>query len=215
MSAIDQFREDFRKNKISSYYSGYLHFAFTFGLGLAVITYCLWNLSKPSSLELLTIPVTFLYANFIEYVLHRWPMHRKVPLMYIFFQRHTLDHHHFYTDDAMAFETHRDVRMVLFPPEMIFFLIAAFAVPIGYIVSLFLGLNVAYLFVAMGIGYILNYEFFHFLYHAPKDSWLSKIPFLESMRKGHTLHHDHGLMGKFNFNITYPIFDYIFGTWKN
>ncbi len=33
------------------------------------------------------------------------------------------------------------------------------------------------------------------------------------LRHHHTVHHDPRLMNRYNFNITYPIFDWLFGTW--
>jgi len=32
------------------------------------------------------------------------------------------------------------------------------------------------------------------------------------LRRHHTLHHDHELMSHYNFNITYPITDWLRGT---
>jgi len=45
----------------------------------------------------------------------------------------------------------------------------------------------------------------HFIYH---------IPSLKFLRRLHFQHHDIKEMDKYNFNITYPVFDVVFGTLK-
>jgi sterol desaturase/sphingolipid hydroxylase (fatty acid hydroxylase superfamily) len=43
-------------------------------------------------------------------------------------------------------------------------------------------------------------------------SWVGRLPFMDRLRKHHIRHHDRHLMTRYNFNITYPICDHIFGT---
>ena len=73
--------------------------------------------------------------------------------------------------------------------------------------------NAALLFIATVFSYYLNYEWLHFAYHLPETHFVAKLPFISTLRKLHHTHHDTQLMTKYNFNITYPIFDVIFGTY--
>ena len=70
----------------------------------------------------------------------------------------------------------------------------------------------ALLYVATAIGYFLNYEVLHFAYHTPATSSLARLPGMRRLRRLHTLHHRPSLMQDYNFNITYPIGDVLFGT---
>jgi hypothetical protein len=62
--------------EIDPLFSGLLHFAFTNLVGLGVIAYAASQVRGPRS-SLLTGPVTFLYANAVEYFLHKGPMHHR------------------------------------------------------------------------------------------------------------------------------------------
>ena len=57
-----------------------------------------------------------------------------------------------------------------------------------------------------------TYELFHFAYHVDPQSWLGRLPLIYRLRRNHVLHHDKALMTRYNFNITYPICDRLFGT---
>ncbi|MFL5319893.1 MAG: fatty acid hydroxylase family protein, partial [Myxococcaceae bacterium] len=76
--------------------------------------------------------------------------------------------------------------------------------------------NAGWLFAATGVGYYLTYEWFHFAYHLPENSAVGRIGLVRVLRKHHADHHDLTRMGRYNFNITFPIFDSVFGTtWKD
>ena len=167
---------------------------------------------RPSWLELLTVPVSFLIANLAEYFGHKGPMHRKAAGLGIVFRRHTLEHHHFFTHQAMSFESTRDFKMVLFPPVLLIFFLGGIATPLGALAFLLLTPNCGWLFVTTAMAYFLSYEWLHFSYHLPDGHWLSRTRVLARLRKHHTHHHDLALMGKWNFNITFPICDAVMGT---
>lgn len=162
--------------------------------------------------EWLTVPLTFLYCNLAEYLGHRGPMHRKTRFLAGIFQRHTVEHHSFFTDEAISFDSPRDYRAVLFPPILLVFFFGFFAVPVGAILYYLVSPNVCFLFVFTAILYYLNYELFHFSYHVDPQSWLGRLPLIHRLRRNHVLHHDKALMTRYNFNITYPICDRLFGT---
>ena len=70
----------------------------------------------------------------------------------------------------------------------------------------------ARLFVATAVGYFLTYEWLHFAYHQPPDGFIGRRWLVRELRAHHTLHHDVARMQKWNFNITFPICDTLFGT---
>ena len=167
---------------------------------------------SPSALEWLTVPVSFLVANFGEYFGHRGPMHHRRPALGLLFQRHTLQHHRFFTAEAMQCATTRDFKMVLFPPVMLVFFIGALATPIGVVLGLLVSPNVGWLFAATALSYFLTYEWLHWSYHQPNDSWVGRRTLVRVLRGHHTTHHDIHKMTRGNFNITFPIADWLFGT---
>ncbi len=210
--SIQQVREAYRTEEMPRLYEGHLHFLFTSLFGLGGIALCVWLMRDVTWPELLTIPVTFLYANLAEYLGHRGPMHRRKKYAPIVFDGHTGIHHRFFTEDDFAYEGHRDWHALLLPPYMIVFFFGLFTVPIGVLLYFVVSPNVAYLFVATGLGYFVGYEWLHFCYHAPEDSVLLRLPFMRSLRKHHMTHHNPRLMTRYNFNITFPIFDWLLRT---
>jgi hypothetical protein len=211
-AAVAAFRRRYRLEQVGTGYRGWLHLGFTGAVCIVAIGWCIAELEQVKPLEWLTVPITFLYANLVEYFGHRGPMHHPKPGLRLIFERHTRQHHRFFREDAMAFESSRDFKAVLFPPALIVFYLLAFAAPAGLLVSWIFSANAALLFVATAIGYFLNYELLHFAYHAPRDTWVARLPMMDRLRSLHTLHHRPELMQRYNFNITYPIGDRIFGT---
>lgn len=209
---IRRFREQYRNLRIPGYYSGVFHLGFTSVASVAVVVFSILQLHSVTALEWLTIPATFLYANLAEYLGHRGPMHHPAGFLRLIYERHTLQHHRFFTDEAMQFDSSRDFHAVLFPPVLMVFFITAFALPVWALLVWLFSANVAYLFVATAIGYFLNYELLHFAYHTAPDSWVSRLPGMQVLRQLHTRHHDPALMQRYNFNISYPICDALFGT---
>ena len=209
---VRRFREEYRAREIGRHYIGWLHFAFTTCGCLAVIGLAASRLSNVVWHQWLTIPLTFVVANGVEYAGHKGPMHHPVTGLGLIFRRHTLQHHHFYTHDAMAAESARDFKMTLFPPVLLLFFLGAIAVPIGAAIFVLVSENSGWLFVATAMAYFLTYEWLHFSYHLPPDSFVGRRWIVRVLRRHHTAHHDKALMSRWNFNITFPVFDRLLGT---
>jgi hypothetical protein len=210
--SVDTFRERYRAELIGRAYNGWLHFGFTVSMTLALIALCASKLHAVSLFEWLTIPLTFLYANFAEYFGHRGPMHHLRPGLGKVFERHTRQHHRFFTEDRMEFGSARDFKAVLFPPILVTFFLLAFGTPVALLLSWLISSNVAYLFAITGTAYFLNYELLHFAHHLPGEHWIARLPVMAALRRHHTIHHDQSLMVNYHFNITYPMADWIMGT---
>ncbi len=209
---VHAFRETYRRTNIGPGYSGWAHFATTSVVSLLVIGFASLHVRAVRPVEWLTVPAAFLLANFVEYNGHRGPMHHPVPGLRLLFQRHTREHHRYFTDVAMHYESSRDFKMVLFPPVMLLFFLGVIASPVAMALSLTTSRNVAWLYVAVAMSYFLTYEWLHFAYHLPPTSALGRTPLLAVLRRHHTLHHDPSRMTRFNFNITFPICDWLYGT---
>ena len=206
------FRAEYREREIPPRYRGGLHLLFTFGGGTLALVGCLAQLEAVTPWEWLTVPLAFLYANVAEYFGHRFPMHRRVRGLGLVFKRHSGQHHRFFTDRAMAYETRRDLRVVLFPPLLVIFFFGGFGLPTWLLLNWMLSANVAWLFIATGLAYFLNYEILHTAYHVPDGHWLGRIPGVRYLKWLHQAHHDTRRMAHINFNISYPLCDWIFGT---
>ncbi|MBI3541900.1 MAG: fatty acid hydroxylase family protein [Deltaproteobacteria bacterium] len=211
---VAEYRKELRARDMPRGYSGLAHLAFTSSVPLAGIAYSLAHVHAPTWKELLVLPVTFLYANFVEWVAHKNPMHRRFKGLGLVFKRHTVEHHHFFTHESMAIESRRDFKIVLFPAFLIVFFFGTFAVPLGVLAAKLLTPNCGYLFVSVALAYFVNYEWFHLLYHLPPRSTLGRLALARRLREHHTRHHDPRLMSRYNFNITWPLCDWLFGTLK-
>ncbi len=207
------FRNEYRKEEIGENYSGKLHFWFTTIWCLGLIITCIILIQQPTWKELSIIPIGFLYINFTEYFAHKGPMHHRNKKLDKVFIRHSLQHHRFFTYDYFSFDSSKDIKAVLFPPILLLFFFFAFTLPVGLLFYFLWSANAALLFVATLFSYYLNYEWLHFAYHLPESHFVSGLPFISTLRKLHHTHHNTQLMTKYNFNITYPIFDILFGTY--
>lgn len=210
-----EFRKQYRASEIGKNYSGKLHFWVTSIWCISLIAVCILFIHEPTWTELLIVPIGFIYINFVEYIGHKGPMHHRKKKLDKVFIRHTLQHHRFFTKENFSFDSSKDVKAVLFPPVLLLFFFIGFTLPAGFLFYFFWSKNAALLFTTTVFAYYLNYEWLHFAYHLPDTHFISKLPFIKTLRKLHHTHHDTKLMTKYNFNITYPIFDILFGTYKS
>ena len=210
--AVGRFRDQYRDREIPLRYRGRLHLLFTFGFGFLALLLCLAQLRQVQAVQWLTVPLALVYANLVEYLGHRHPMHRPFRGLSLVYKRHAGQHHRFFSDRAMAIDDVRDLRAVLFPPLLVIFFFGLFALPLWWLLAWSFSTNVAWLFVATGLAYFLNYEILHLAYHLPEQHWLARRGLVRRLRWLHMIHHDPRRMAQCNFNITYPLGDWMFGT---
>jgi hypothetical protein len=206
------FRDEYRREHIPPHYRGALHLLFTFGVGGTALVLCLLRLDHVRPVEWLAVPLTALYVNLAEYWGHRGPMHHLTRGLRLVYERHTRQHHRFFTHALMPVDSLRDLRAVLFPPVLMTFFLVVFALPAALLLSSFTSPNVGWLFAATSLGYFLNYEFLHLAYHLPPRYAVARWPLVGRLKSLHTAHHDPRLMAHYNFNISYPLGDWLFGT---
>ena len=210
--AVARFRDAYREREIPARYDPRLHLAITFGGGALALVTCLAQLHAVRPLEWLAVPLGLLYANLVEYLGHRHPMHRPWRGLGLVYRRHAGQHHRFFSDQAMPIDRLQDLRAVLFPPLLVGFFFGVFGTPLWWLLAHFVSANVAWLFVASGIAYFLNYEILHLAYHLPDTHPIARLGLVRRLRGLHTLHHDPRRMATSNFNITYPLGDWLFRT---
>ncbi len=206
-----QFREQYRA-KIPAWYSGYWHIALVIISAIIIFTLLYQTPVDLSAQYAVALGTALIFGNFGEYAIHRWLGHRKSRLGKLFYARHTGDHHHFFTDHNMLCDSQRDWRVLFFPPWLIWLVSVAVILPVFGILT-WIDMHAAALGWATGIlATYLIYELCHYSYHLPEQHWSESLPGLKKLKQHHIQHHVPGQMHQFNFNITLPLFDKIFGT---
>lgn len=204
------FRSDFR-GKIGALYSGWAHVALIYALGGALIFHSIRQMTMPAWYEWLVIPCAFVFSNLFEWWIHKYVMHRPIPGLMGIYKRHTLAHHQFFTEHEHTVDSSRDFRIVFFPPYALVTFMLISLVPWG--VLQLLGFpNAGWLVLVTNTALYLNYELFHFCCHVKDDSLVRHIPLVNSIRRHHAAHHNTAIMMERNFNLTYPVADWFFGT---
>ena len=210
--ATAEYRAEYRAARIGPRYSGWAHFAFVTGMCAAAICLAASQLHEVRLWELALVPLYFVVANAAEYFGHRGPMHHPRLLLRALYTRHTLEHHRFFTHEAMECESPRDFKIMLFPPVLLLFFLGGIATPLSLLCRVLVSPNAGWLFAITGVGYYLTYEWLHFAYHLPTTSWVGKLALVRVLRKNHLAHHDPSLMTRWDFNITFPLCDLVLGT---
>ncbi len=192
-------------------YSGALHVAYFNALALGVIGAALAGLDRPTTFELALAPAFLIFANAFEWWIHRGPMHHPWPYLRELYQRHTLSHHAYFTDRDMEITSARELKLVLFPPFALPFFIALTS-PLPIVAGLVVSANAARIFFASAISYYLIYEWLHLIHHLPCASWIGQRHWVAALRTHHTRHHEPRRMTLGNFNVSFPLWDWVRGT---
>ncbi|PMV84894.1 MULTISPECIES: SRPBCC family protein [unclassified Pseudomonas] len=204
------FRDRYRAD-IHPLYNPWLHGAFVLLFGVLAIGGFWSTVHQVRPLEWLTVPLTLLFFNFGVYLVHRHLGHHKKSFARMFYARHAGDHHSFFAPGHMTYDTARDWRVILFPAWLIVIHTVVFTLPAWWLFKQ-VNANVAGLFGGcLVLGYLM-YEVFHACEHLPPDNPVTRLPWIRQMRRLHELHHRRELMQERNFNIVFPLMDYLFGT---
>jgi sterol desaturase/sphingolipid hydroxylase (fatty acid hydroxylase superfamily) len=204
-------RPRLRSSKPLRYYDGRAHFALNFAMCAGGIAWCVSRLQSVMPLELLAIPATLLYANVVEYFIHREVMHKRRPGLGILYESHHREHHRFFTARNMGAESHKDYAFILYPPILgIIVFLGGLGTPPVLVASWIATPNAALLAGASIISYFLNYELLEFCYHSSVSSPLRRLPLVSRLARHHRDHHRRPTTR--NFNVTYPLVDWIAGT---
>ncbi|MGZ3422483.1 MAG: hypothetical protein ACXVEF_11050 [Polyangiales bacterium] len=192
-------------------YSPWLHLMGTTGVGIVALVVALWNMHRPTAVELLTIPITFVFANLFEWRAHKDLLHRRVPGLTVLYDRHTPEHHMVFGYDDMAVRDWRELRLVLMPAVGVVGIVLM-NTPIAWLLGHFLGATVGWLYLVTTAFYVVGYEVSHLSYHLPADTFIGRLKLVQVLREQHRRHHHPRLMQKWNFNVTIPLGDLLHRT---
>ena len=206
------YRQEYRR-RLSSLYNGPVHVVVIYTIGLTALWLYAQHLNSVQWWEWMTVPAFLLGINIFEWYLHLNVMHRpqKSKGLRAIYNRHTLQHHQFFTDSEMRFRDHKDWRVTVFPPYALVVLILI-SIPGAAFFSFVLSPNIGWLFISTTTSIYLIYEFMHFCCHADESWFVRNMPFVNTIRRHHTAHHNSRLMMERNMNLTFPVADWIFGT---
>ncbi|MFZ6048545.1 SRPBCC family protein [Pseudomonas sp. CR3202] len=191
-------------------YNAWLHGAFVLAYGAACLAFFIGSLENVKPWEWLVVPAASVFFNWGEYAIHKNLGHHKTRLGALFYKRHTGDHHSFFVAGQMTWDSARDWRVILFPAWLIV-LFSAALFPAWWLLS-FINTNAAALFAATLLAGYLSYEVFHACEHLPASHPISRLPWIRHMRRLHELHHRRDLMQRHNFNLVFPLMDWLKGS---
>lgn len=205
------YRDDLRANLARSRprYSGIRHLVVMMGVLVGAVVLSVTRVSSPTAGEWLVVPLAFVFSNLVEYLAHRYLLHRPKPFPFLY-RRHSAQHHRFFTDEQPHVDRgHLDFPIVLFPLPVTAFFLVGVAMPVALLVGLLFGSNVGWIFLATAQSYYTFYELWHLAVHLPERPWMATVPLLMRCRELHRLHHDPRRMRHEYFNITLPLWDAI------
>lgn len=197
---------------IPSSYNYFIHILIPSLLGIGIIIISSLFISNLSFGMIPAVIITLFFSFGFEWYAHKNILHKPFPFLEFVNQRH-IEHHLVYTDQDMAIRSGKELYLVLMPTYAIL-AVLGFISPIILIIYLIFGEIIASTVLISMIFFFLSYEWLHFSYHLPENSFIGRIQFIKFMRKHHQQHHIPLFMLKYNFNVTVPVFDWILKTKK-
>lgn len=189
----------------------YYHVFYTIIFCCAGIAIPILLMDKLRPLDLIVIPCSVVAANFVEYVIHRWPMHRRYPYAEFMLNLHMI-HHRYFLDEHYRIDSFADYSMIVFPPFVLNMLAFGICSIFAAVALLIAGRNVSLLFFTTVMGYYLLMQIIHVFTHVREDHWIASVPGIRYLWTDHRIHHGRRDMAGVNFNFIVPIADVIMGT---
>jgi hypothetical protein len=206
-----RFRAEYQA-QIHPLYSGPVHIGVIYVVGITVIAWCVSRLQGAGWEWLLVVPV-FVFSNLFEWWIHKNVMHRLVDVWALraIYDRHTRQHHQYFTDNEMTVDSAREWRIIFFPWRALFTFMAL-GVPFALALAWLVNPNAGYILMVTIVGQYLIYETFHYCCHVHDNWFVRNVPFVNTIRRHHTVHHSQGIMMDIDMNLTFPIADWLMGT---
>lgn len=206
--------------KLDEDYDGRLHLVLLIMCSSVGVLAPLLFLDDPSTPLIATVvPASLLYANFVEYALHRWGGHEiswQNTAMKKFHKYHAIVHHSYFGGGDWRTEGDRDLYFILFPAWIYVLWVCCGAVPLvllSWLSGPTSNVNGWLLAVSCGSFALVQYEVLHSFGHnalpAAMQRAFARCPPLVRIQRRHRIHHS---KGKCNFCITWPLADMAFGT---
>jgi sterol desaturase/sphingolipid hydroxylase (fatty acid hydroxylase superfamily) len=203
-----------RAAHIEAGYSPWRHMALTLVLATALATVGLALAARARAADWLLLPAFLVLANFLEWMVHRHPMHRPLRPR-IMYRNHAQLHHLAFTDANMVIGPSEDLGLIMMPWYTMLGLFAL-ASPVMVAAGLLRGPGLAGVFLLGAVAYFLCYELLHALYHLPDAvldrAGIGRVRAFRRLQAHHRHHHILGRMAAVNFNVTFPLMDRLFGT---
>src|SRR5260221_7148357 len=117
-------------SEISPWYNGLVHIGIMYGAGIAGIWWCVSRMQDATWEWLLVIRVA-IGGNFFEWGIHKFVMHRLRDVFAVraIYDRHTRQHHQYFTDNDPTISTVKEFRIVFFPWRVLIVLAAVVGIP--------------------------------------------------------------------------------------
>ena len=192
-------------------YSGGKQIARTATLAVVLMSLAFWIASHASPKSWLLVPAFWVFANFFEWTVHRYPMHRPSFPRFMY-HNHAQIHHVAFTHDNMSMGSAKDLFLIMMPWYTIVLLLVAVS-PVAAVAGWLGGFPLVGVFYVAALGYFLTYETLHALYHVPPERLGGRTAGVFSfLRAHHTHHHVLRRMAHVNFNVTVPLADFVLRT---
>jgi len=203
-----------RAEKIPASFSPTAQIARTATLAVSLLALSLWVARDASPRAWLLLPAFWLFANFFEWTVHRFPMHRPLQPR-IMYRNHAQVHHGAFTDEDMPIQNARELWLIMMPWYTIVMLLVG-ASPVAILAAIVGGLPLAGIFYVGALSYFVFYETLHALYHLPPAAlarWgIGGNGIFARLRAHHAHHHTLRRMAHVNFNVTIPLADVVLRT---
>lgn len=192
------------------------HLSKTLSVAAVILAGGSWLARDAAAWHWAALPLFWVVANFFEWGIHRYPMHRPLRPR-ILYDNHTLVHHNAFAGEDQEIHDPRELSVVMMPWYTLV-MVFVMASPIAVLAALAGGWALAGVFLVAAVSYFLLYELIHTLHHLPGSmlarSWLTNHRLLARLRAHHHHHHQLGRMSRVNFNVTLPLADRVLGTYE-
>jgi hypothetical protein len=155
--------------------------------------------------------VAIVFASVVEWIFHKYVLHRPtIPFLRFAFTSHALVHHKQFRHDHTYHLTKDEYRFnVGFAWWHGIILVALGLIPFGA-VALAIGKPwLTIVPVPFFYAYVMLFEFLHTIMHVPANRWIERRQFFRYLKEHHRLHHHR--YGK-NLNVVLPLADLLLGT---
>lgn len=196
-------------NKIPDSYSPLMHMLIPSCIGSLIIIVSLCLITAFSYWMLLAIAITLFVSFGFEWYVHKNILHKPFWIFKVIYDKHLI-HHIMYKDSNMAIKSNKELYFVLMPPYAIVSVVAIIS-PVIIGLGLLFGLNIALTVLSTMVFFFMSYEWLHYSYHLPADSFIGRMDLIQIMREHHRQHHNWNYV-RYNYNVTVPVFDWIMGT---
>jgi hypothetical protein len=210
-TAADRFE---RGRHLEPTYSPWRHMGSTLAIAALLAAFGLTLAARAHPLDWALMPIFFVIANLLEWTVHRYPMHHPMTPR-VMYKNHAMMHHIAFTERNMPVASARELGLVMMPWYTMVGLFVV-ASPVMLLAGVLRGPGLAGVFLLGAVLYFLFYETLHALYHLPDATLdrvgLGRLPVFRGLRAHHAHHHVLRRMSAANFNVTVPLWDWVFGT---